>query len=297
MERTAVDGSAAKPLLRRSAGPQAWVLGAHGMLGLAVLHHLHQAGHAVGGVTRRNLDASTLAPRQLPLGPGDTVVNCIGLINRRLGQAGEAEFLRVNSLWPRLLAEACERAGARLVHVSTDCVFAGAGAPHDERAQPDATDLYGQSKAWGEPANALVLRSSIVGPELAHRYSLMCWLLGQPAGATVPGYANHLWNGVTTLQFARCIAGLIESGDVARPGLLHLHSDDVSKLELLTMMSQTFRPDLVVESTRASEPRDMRLATCHPQRLRAMSVPPLREQIRALAAVSDANGRWTGVVA
>lgn len=282
---------------RSTSGPQVWVLGAHGMLGLAVFHAFVQTGSPVVGLTRRHLDASEVSADALELRAGDVVLNCIGMINRRVAAGDEAQVLRINALWPRRLADHCQRQGAHLIHISTDCVFSGLGAPHDEGAAPDAQDLYGRSKAWGEPANALVVRSSIVGPELRHHHSLMCWVLGHAHGSELPGYANHLWNGMTTLQMARCLVRLVELGEHRRPGLVHLHSDTVSKFELVSLLSRKFRPDLRVLEVMAGTGRDMRLGTVDPARLARLEVPALVEQVEALGVLSDPQGRWTGEVA
>lgn len=283
-------------IARRSAGPQVWVLGAHGMLGVAVCHAMTAAGHAVSGLVRAQLDAHALQPSALPVLDGDVVVNCIGLVNRRLATLDEAAFLRVNALWPRLLADLCQAHQAHLIHVSTDCVFSGADGPHDESASPDADDVYGRSKALGEPMNACVVRSSIVGPELRNHYSLLCWLLGHDRGATVPGYVNHLWNGVTTLQMGHCLARVIDLGLHRRPGVLHLHSNDVSKFELLSMMNRHLRGDLIVKPVAAEQARDMRLRTVDPGRLRKLDVSALDDQIAALTPLCSPRGHWIGPV-
>jgi dTDP-4-dehydrorhamnose reductase len=274
-----------------------WVLGAHGMLGLAVHHQLKAQGWAVCGLTRHQLDALRLQPRVIPLRADDVVVNCIGLINRRLKDSDESAYLKVNSLFPRLLAGACVAAGAHLIHISTDCVFSGTGAPHDEGALPNATDLYGQSKSWGEPEAALVLRSSIIGPEYRHHYSLMCWFLQHTDGGQVTGYTNHLWNGMTTLQMARCIEQLVEQGFHRRHGLLHLHSPDVSKHDVLVMLGRTFARRIEVRAEAAPVQRDMRLASQHREVLEGLRVPALAQQIDDLRTVSSPMGHWSGLTA
>jgi dTDP-4-dehydrorhamnose reductase len=141
----------------------------------------------------------------------DCVVNAAGMINRRLAEgANEADAWLVNGLFPRLLADHCEARGVRAIHVSTDCVFDGTAGPYVETDPPTATDLYGRSKAWGEPRNCLVIRTSIFGPELRNFYLLLSWFLAQSDECR--GFTNHLWNGMTTLQLARCIETILEKG-------------------------------------------------------------------------------------
>jgi dTDP-4-dehydrorhamnose reductase len=267
------------------------------MLGLAVHHWLREVGMNVIGLTRAHLDASLFNPRVIPLRQDDVVINCIGLINRRLPEFDPQLFLKVNALFPRLMADACSEASAYLIHVSTDCVFSGIGAPHDEDALSDAQDLYGQSKALGEPRAALVLRSSIIGPELKSHYSLMCWFLQHSDGARVHGYTNHLWNGMTTLQMARCVERLVRLGIHKQHRLLHLYSNPTTKHDLLCLLSTTFGRRITVGRIHAPEARDMRLSTLHPDTLRSLEVPPIENQIEDLKAVSRSNGHWFGLVA
>jgi dTDP-4-dehydrorhamnose reductase len=270
----------------------ALVLGAHGMLGTVLAHRLKASGWQVSALDRQQCDAAQLRPEELELRPGLLVLNAIGLINRRIGHHPDSEFWKVNGLWPRVLADACQAEGAHLVHISTDCVFSGEGAPHDEHQVPAAKDLYGASKAAGEPSNALVLRTSIIGPESHHRYSLMCWLLGQAPGARVRGFVNHLWNGLTTLEVANVIVRLTNQGRHRQHGLRHLHGQDVTKCELLQWMAARWRPDLQIEPVDDVSSRDMRLCSAYPEFLRACGVQPLPLQLDELRAICAADGAW-----
>lgn len=258
------------------------------MLGVAVVQQLRADGFEVLAPRRADFDAAGDAPSRLPIMEVDAVVNALGMVNRRL-DAGEGAFLRVNSLFPRRLADACEAAGRPLIHVSSDCVFGGQGAPHDESVTPDAHDLYGQSKAWGEPRNALTIRTSIIGPEPARYYSLLCWLLAQRG--EVPGYVNHHWNGVTTLALAAAISAIWRKG-LWQPGIRHVFSDDVTKHDLLVALATVFHHPVTVRADRGAVARDMRLATCHNDWLTQLDLPPLREQVARLPDYCDALGHW-----
>lgn len=279
-------------ITRTSVAPQAWVLGTRGMLGLAVRKALADAGHTVSGLSRAHFDAELLDVSALPISKDDIVINCVGLINRRLTNSSEVAFWKINTLWPRLLADKCRAVGAHLIHISTDCVFAGDGAPHSEDAPTSATDLYGRSKALGEPQNALTIRTSIIGPEIDHKYSLLCWLLQQPAHARVNGFENHLWNGMTTLQLGRSICRLIELGLHREQQILHLHSDDTTKFLVLTYINKLLRGDLEIIKTTAASPRDTRLSTLWPKKLLQLDIPPLEAQIANLAPFCSAQGQW-----
>jgi len=109
------------------------VLGGTGMLGQAVVRRLGQEGMQVLTLQRDVLDARAPDFAQVGKLAPQAVVNAIGLINRRM-HLHESEFLRVNSLFPRRLADYCQEQSIPMVHVSTDCVFSGEAGLYDESA-------------------------------------------------------------------------------------------------------------------------------------------------------------------
>jgi dTDP-4-dehydrorhamnose reductase len=136
----------------------------------------------------------------------------------------------VNALFPNVLQHACASEDVRLIHTSTDGVFGTAG-PYFESDAPDAKDLYGRSKALGEPEGAMTLRASIVG--LGGRHSLLEWVCQQAqAGERVRGYTSCFWNGITAIEYARCCDQIMKG--LWRPGVFQLFSDHVvSKFQLI----------------------------------------------------------------
>src|SRR4051812_38586578 len=98
----------------------------------------------------------------------DVVVDCIGIVKQRPAATSAVNSIAVNALFPHLVAELCASSGARLIHLSTDCVFSGARGAYSESDPPDADDLYGRSKLLGElgPGEGLTLRTSMIGREL-----------------------------------------------------------------------------------------------------------------------------------
>ncbi len=87
----------------------------------------------------------------------------------------------MNALLPPRLLAMCKVAGARLIHISTDCVFDGTRGMYRESDFADATDLYGRSKYLGElhDPQAVTLRTSIIGPELGTAHGLVGGFLAQ----------------------------------------------------------------------------------------------------------------------
>ncbi|MET8585982.1 dTDP-4-dehydrorhamnose reductase [Streptomyces collinus] len=133
-----------------------WLItGAGGMLGQDVLARLRRDGERAVGLARGELDiADGDAVREAVAAhrPG-IVVNCAAWTAVDDAEAHEAEALRVNGDGPGRLAEACAESGARLVHVSTDYVFAGDGsAPYAEDAPTAPRGAYGRTKLAGERA-------------------------------------------------------------------------------------------------------------------------------------------------
>ena len=177
----------------------------------------------------------------------DVVVNCVGVIKQRASGQDPVVATAVNALFPHHVASICTSAGARLIHISTDCVFSGATGNYAESDIPDATDYYGRTKALGEVgAPHLTLRTSVIGPELpeSEGLGLMTWFLKQK-GPLVPGYTKAIFSGLTTLT----LAGLIRRIVLEHPeltGLFHVSSAAIDKHSLLEKINAVFLRGLVV---------------------------------------------------
>lgn len=179
----------------------------------------------------------------------DAVINCIGIV-KQLEEAHDPVLsIEVNSLFPHRLARLCDRHGARLVHLSTDCVFSGRRGPSSEEDIPDPVDLYGRSKLLGEVNRAphLTLRTSIIGFQLRGQTSLVEWFLSQ-RGGEVKGFRKAIYSGVTTYELARIIGELLaEHPEVT--GLYQVASEPIDKFDLLTRINDilelgiTIHPD------------------------------------------------------
>lgn len=202
----------------------------------------------------------------------DWVVNCIGVIKPFIHDDVAPEVARaieVNSRLPYRIAIAAEKAGARVIQIATDCAFSGRQGPYSESSPHDPLDVYGKTKSLGEARFEHVthLRCSIIGPEAKGFVSLLSWFLKHPAGATVRGFRNHYWNGVTTLQFAKICAGVIKA-QPALPPIQHVVPfDAVTKAELLRIFRRAYhRSDLRVEEVDAKEAIDRRLSTDDPSK-------------------------------
>lgn len=235
------------------------------------------------------------------------VINAIGVIKSYIRDTHAADVERaiaVNARFPHRLARAAERHGASVLQIATDCVYAGTRGAYVETDAHDALDVYGKTKSLGEVHAPRVhhLRTSIIGPEPAHFVSLLEWFRRQPHGATVNGYVNHYWNGVTTLQFARVALGLVR-GRATMAGLQHLiPADTISKHDLLTVCRDVFdRHDLTIRRTDAADAIDRTLSTTDPLTSSALwaaagytAPPTIAAMVRELGAWLAASGSPRG---
>lgn len=167
------------------------------------------------------------------------VVNCIGLIKQLPSSNDPIPALTINSLFPHRLALICKEAGARMVHISTDCVFSGDKGGYVERDFSDARDLYGRSKYLGEVnyEHCITLRTSIIGHELSSRLGLVEWFLSQQG--EVKGFAKAIYTGFPTVEFARIIGEYILPNP-RLSGVYHVSSDPVSKYEVLKLVAEYY---------------------------------------------------------
>lgn len=235
------------------------VLGATGMLGNTVLRFIADSSdyqaygsvrthsalrllpkdlhpHVITGVDVENIDSLT---RLFALVHPNVVINCIGLVKQLAEADDPLAAIPINALLPHRLARLCEVAGARLVHMSTDCVFSGAKGMYTEADASDAKDLYGRSKYLGEVdyPHAITLRTSIIGHELDGARSLVGWFLAQTG--SIKGFKRAIFSGLPTVEIARVIRDHV----IPHPelhGLYHLSADPINKFDLLTLVAQTY---------------------------------------------------------
>ncbi len=247
------------------------VLGASGMLGHAVFRVLSKspALQVHGSLRQRAALAYFPAALQTGLHVGvdvlDTdalltlwarvqpqvVINAVGLI-KQLGQANDPlQALPINAELPHRLLRLCKATGARLIHVSTDCVFSGSRGGYLETDTPDARDLYGLSKYLGEVVDepaAITLRTSIIGHELGSRHALIDWFLGQTG--QVKGYARAVFSGLPTVELAAVIRDHVLPNPELH-GLWHVAAEPISKLDLLRLVAKEYTHTIDIEPSDA----------------------------------------------
>lgn len=187
----------------------------------------------------------------------DVVINCVGLVKQLADANDPLQAVPINTLLPHRLAALCKAAGARLVHISTDCVFSGEKGGYLESDFPDAYDLYGRSKLLGEVdyPHAITLRTSIIGRELSGHRSLVGWFLAQQG--TVQGFTGAIFSGLPTMELARVINEYV----LPRPdlhGLYHVATQPINKYDLLKLVAKTYGKDTeIVPSDRLTIDRSL----------------------------------------
>lgn len=201
------------------------------------------ADRIIAGVDVENVDAlTTVFARCKP----QVVINCIGLVKQHAEAEDPLQALPVNAMLPHRLARLCQLSGARLVHVSTDCVFNGKRGNYRETDPSDAEDLYGRSKYIGEVLHphAVTLRTSIIGHELASAHGLIGWFLAQKS--KIKGYRRAIFSGLPTVALARLVSDTI----IPRPdlfGLFHVASEPISKFDLLGLVASEYGIEIEIE--------------------------------------------------
>lgn len=222
------------------------IMGATGLLGHTLAHAWKDGFDVVTTVHGGWHDCDTCWPFEVQTGncdemidqiEPDVVLNCIGIVKQR--PSSLADMIEVNSLFPHRLSQACKKHQARLIHISTDCVFSGDLGNYRECDRPDPADNYGMTKLLGEPRADLTIRTSFVGRELPGRehHGLWEWLRSHPRGATVSGYGGVLYSGLVVLEFANVLREIILDWPYLR-GLYHVSSGPTSKHRLLVMINE-----------------------------------------------------------
>ncbi len=244
------------------------VLGVTGMLGSAVFREFFSQNQDQVRGTLRNksglhyfskdqracllsdidvLDQDTLVSVLSDVKP-DVVINCIGLIKQSADVDDPLLALPINAMFPHRLARLCGLIEARLIHISTDCVFSGRKGLYTEDDVSDAEDLYGKSKYIGELhdlSHVVTLRTSIIGHELNSNASLVDWFLSQ--GGVVKGYKKAIFSGLPTVELAKLIKDFIMPNSVLK-GLYHVSVKPIDKYSLLTLIADVYGKKINIEA-------------------------------------------------
>lgn len=241
------------------------ILGASGMLGSTLLRVFAASeGYIAIGAMRSCAAALKRLPGEpeliigLDAGNADNlatvfakarphvVINAVGLVKQIADGNTVPAAVPVNTLLPHRLKALASIAGARLVHISTDCVFSGAKGDYSEDDTPDGTDVYGLSKYLGEVtgSNVITLRTSIIGHELNSNKGLIEWFLSQKG--KVQGFQKAIFSGLPTVELSRVIRDYVLTNPGLN-GLFHVSAEPINKYELLRLVSEIYLHDIIIE--------------------------------------------------
>lgn len=187
------------------------------------------------------------ARRAVKVSCPDVIINCVGIIKQLPTSKNVIKTLTVNSIFPHQLAEIARENNARLITISTDCVFNGKRGNYTEDDPSDAEDVYGKSKNLGEidAENCLTIRTSIIGRELETAHSLVEWFLSN-RGGKVKGFTNAIYSGFPTIVLAEIIADLIIRYENLS-GIYHVSSEPIDKYRLLCLIRDAYSLDIEIE--------------------------------------------------
>ena len=229
------------------------------------------------------------------------LINCIGVIKPEI-EEGDKESVEkaidINTYFPLNISQLAESKNFKYIQIGTDCVFSGEGGEYFEDSFQDANDIYGKTKIGGETEQSkkYLLRGSIVGPERGEGKSLLNWFLSQNSNK-VKGFSDHMWNGITTLNFAKIVHGMIKNNNFDTHIQHVLPKDQVSKYELLLYFKKYFNIDVAIEESTSSNSVNRTLKTKNQDKNIKLwrdagykSVPSIEENIKELSESDITKG-------
>lgn len=220
------------------------------MAGHLISLYFQEQGYEVTGFARqkstllKNIiigDASdmVLIKNIIEEGSYDAVINCIGLLNQ-FAENNKAMAVLLNGYLPHFLVEITKNTKTRIIHMSTDCVFAGNDGPYYEDSLPNGATFYDRTKAIGEINNDkdLTFRNSIVGPDIKESgIGLFNWFMKQDG--PIGGYTGAIWTGVTTYTLAKAMDVALKDN---LTGLYNLvNNESINKFDLCSLFNKYFR--------------------------------------------------------
>ena len=216
------------------------ILGSDGMVGHVVTLYLQEQGHETYTIQETDsiLADYKLLGRTIEEGKFDAIINCTAIINQD-AEADKVKAVQVNSLLPHFLEAVTNESDTVVVHRSTDCIFSGSKGEYGLADWPDAVSFYARTKALGEVMNNkdITIRTSLIGPETNEDGSgLFNWFYNQRG--EVNGFANAIWTGITTIEFAREIEWLLKN---KKHGIFQLVPDHaIGKYDLLCLFEKYY---------------------------------------------------------
>ena len=230
------------------------MLGATGMIGHMIAIYLRDSGYQVTAFSRSSFDYChnilgdvndhEAVRRIITENSYDAIVNAVGILNED-AEINKPMAVLLNSYLPHYLSRITWDKKARVIQISTDCVFSGSSGGYREHSLRDGATFYDRTKALGELDNDkdLTFRTSIVGPDMKiEGVSLFNWFMKQEG--IINGFRRAIWTGVTSLTLAKAIDSALQAN---LTGLYHLvNNKSISKYELLSLFNRCVRGNKVI---------------------------------------------------
>jgi dTDP-4-dehydrorhamnose reductase len=225
-----------------------YLFGSTGMLGKYVYLTLKKY-YDINCINRVDYDIKNQEYEKLEqilnLQENDVIINCSGIIPQKYKNDDYKTYILVNTIFPHKLSDLTNKYNCKLIHITTDCVFDGEKGNYLESDIHTAKNIYGISKSLGEPKNATIMRTSIIGEELFGKKSLIEWVKSNKNGQ-INGFTNHYWNGVTCLTLANLIKSTIDNNNFWK-GVKHIFSENiVSKYELCCYINEVYNLNIKI---------------------------------------------------
>lgn len=188
----------------------------------------------------------------------DIIINCAGIIPQKEKEDNLKKYIKVNTLFPQKLSLYSKVFDYKLIHITTDCVFDGTKGNYDINDTHTSNTIYGITKSLGEPEEATIIRTSIIGEEMYGKKSLIEWIISNK-NKTINGYSNHYWNGITCLTLSNIIKEIIDTNNFWI-GVKHIFSPDiVSKNDLCCYINEIYGLNINITDYNDKESRNMTL--------------------------------------
>lgn len=193
------------------------------------------------------------------LSNNDVIINCAGIIPQKHTTDNNLDlYIRVNTLFPHKISEIAKKHNCKFIHITTDCVFDGTKGSYTVDDKHSATNIYGVSKSLGEPDEATIIRTSIIGEELQGKKSLIEWIISSK-NKTINGFTNHYWNGITCLTLANIIKTIIAE-NLFWNGVKHIFSPStVTKYDLCNYINEIYGLNINIKPVEAEISKNLSL--------------------------------------
>ena len=205
-----------------------------------------ERGRLISGIDIRDINAVAKLIKKIK---PNVVINAIGIIKQLDSANDPLQILPINSLFPHQLAILCNQVNARLILLSTDCVFSGKKGNYSETDHSDCTDLYGRSKHLGEihdQPHVLTIRTSGIGHELRGGEGLLSWFLRQKNSVT--GFSNAIYSGLPSVELANIIRNYIFPNENLH-GLYQISANPISKYDLLRLIAKVYEKKILIKKS------------------------------------------------